>query len=71
MNFKCQHKLGHQYWAPYWADLGEIKLCGKPATYIAEYPGKKPSYFCRKHAKTRKFVKAIVASEKLVDISLQ
>lgn len=55
----CQHRMGRYVWLPPCTDTGDVQWCGKPATHVAEYPGKPPSYFCRKHAKSRHFVREL------------
>lgn len=53
----CQHRMGHYSWSPSGTDRGDVRWCGKPATHVAEYPGKPPSYFCRKHSRSRRYVR--------------
>lgn len=55
----CQHRMGHYSWNPAGTDRGDVRWCGKPATHVAEYPGKPPSYFCRKHSHSRRYVREL------------
>jgi len=55
----CQHRLGHYSYKGTRVTDEETKLCGKAATHVAEYPNHKPFHLCRKHAKTRQFVREI------------
>lgn len=55
----CQHRIGHYQWSPPGSDRGDVRRCGKPATHVAEYPGKPPSYFCSKHSHSRRYVREL------------
>jgi len=48
--------MGPYRWGPYWQDRGKDEFCGKRATFVANYPNLKPSYFCTRHAKTRSYI---------------
>jgi len=63
---RCQHRMGHYRAIGPRVDDSEFGWCGKLATHVAEYPGRPPSYFCRKHAKTRCYTREISSGCRIV-----
>lgn len=56
----CQHRIGRYEWGPYWRTREESPLCGKRATHAADYPGKPTCYYCRKHSKSRSYLRELL-----------
>ena len=59
MSESCQHVLGGYRRKNYWEESAVQVECGKPATHVANYPGKPSLHLCRKHAKSRMYVSPI------------